>query len=94
MAIPKTVFPDGPFLPYRWARRRIQNGDVLLCSGSGIFSTMIQEATGSVWSHVGFILRLDEIDRIMVLFHQNPWKGLGKTGNSSVLNTYTAVTGR
>ena len=28
---------------------------------------MIQQATQSVWSHVGFIIQLDIIDRIMVL---------------------------
>jgi hypothetical protein len=48
-------------------RDQIQNGDVLICSGSGIFSSMIQHATKSIWSHVGFILRLEEIDRVMLL---------------------------
>lgn len=72
MAIDQKVFPNHAFKAYRYARRLIRNGDVLLCSGSGIFSTMIQEATGSIWSHVGFILRLDEIDRIMVLESVEP----------------------
>ncbi len=68
MALSRTEFPNHAYHSYgRWARRRIKNGDVLLCSGSGIFSTIIQQFTDSIWSHVGFILRLDEIDRIMVL---------------------------
>ena len=32
-----------------------------------IFSKLIQKATGSMWSHVGFVLRVDAIERIMVL---------------------------
>lgn len=48
-------------------RDTLQNGDVLLCSGSSPFSSMIQKATGSVWSHVGFVLKLEEIDRFMLL---------------------------
>ena len=72
MALDQIVFPNHAFKAYKYARRHIRNGDVLLCSGSGIFSTMIQEATGSIWSHVGFLLRLDEIDRIMVLESVEP----------------------
>jgi hypothetical protein len=33
---------------------------------------MIRKATGSVWSHVGFILRLDSVDRVMVLESVEP----------------------
>jgi hypothetical protein len=32
-----------------------------------MFSKLIQRATGSVWSHVAFVMRLDAIDRVMVL---------------------------
>ncbi len=67
-----TEFPNSAYKAYRWARRMIKNGDVMLCSGSGLFSTLIQEATGSIWSHVGFILRLEEIDRLMVLESVEP----------------------
>ncbi|UCD76621.1 MAG: hypothetical protein JSV91_06785 [Phycisphaerales bacterium] len=38
-----------------------------MCSGSAWFSRMIQRATKSVWSHVAFVMRLDRIDRVMVL---------------------------
>jgi hypothetical protein len=60
--------------PYRYAdlRGKVMPGDVLLCAGSGIFSTMIQRATGSVWSHVGVILRLEAIDRVMLLESVEP----------------------
>lgn len=72
MPISQRDFPNQAYKAYRYARPHIKNGDVLLCSGTGIFSTMIQEATRSIWSHVGFILRLDEIDRIMVLESVEP----------------------
>ncbi|MGZ0656225.1 YiiX/YebB-like N1pC/P60 family cysteine hydrolase [Coraliomargarita sp. W4R53] len=50
----------------------IQTGDLLLCSGSGWFSKMIQAATGSPWSHVALVLRLDAFDRIMLLESVEP----------------------
>lgn len=60
-------FPSLTTLPYHDLRDEIQSGDLLLCSGHSIFSNLIKKATKSVWSHVAFILKLDAIDRIMVL---------------------------
>ena len=61
------IFPSLPIKSYEAIRREIKSGDILLCSGETFFSNMIKQATQSVWSHVAFILRLDIIDRIMVL---------------------------
>ncbi|MBV9576860.1 MAG: hypothetical protein JO149_09575 [Gammaproteobacteria bacterium] len=52
---------------YNDVRQTLRSGDILLCSGNSMFSTLIKEATNSQWSHVAFILRLDVINRIMVL---------------------------
>lgn len=52
---------------YKELRHEIRSGDILLCSGNSLFSTLIQKATNSIWSHVAFILRFDAIDRVMVL---------------------------
>lgn len=60
-------FQSVPTLPYHAMRDQIKSGDILLCSGNAFFSNMIQRATNSPWSHVAFVLRLDIIDRIMVL---------------------------
>jgi len=60
-------FPELDVKHYKTIRHHIRSGDILLCSGSSTFSTLIQKATGSVWSHVGFVLRVDAIGRIMVL---------------------------
>ncbi|MCG9491214.1 hypothetical protein MCL36_01480 [Acinetobacter pittii] len=73
---------------YRDIRSSLQNGDILLCSGNGIFSTMIQQATQSVWSHVAFILRLDAIDRIMLLESVEPI-GVRTVRLSKYLEDYT-----
>jgi len=56
-----------PVDDYLALRDGVKSGDLLLCSGSGIFSRMIQHATQSIWSHVAFIIRVDSIDRIFVL---------------------------
>ena len=56
-----------PLLPYAEVRQVIRSGDLLLCSGSSAMSRMIQAATGSRFSHVAFIMRLDQLDRLLVL---------------------------
>lgn len=72
MAIPIAQFPNLRPKTYDEIRNEVRSGDILLCQGSGIFSQMIQTVTKSVWSHVAFIMRLDEIDRIMVLESVEP----------------------
>ena len=69
MAITETVFSDGsvPLLAYDAFRPLAQDGDILLCSGSATFSKLIQRATNSIFSHVGFVMWLRSIDRLMVL---------------------------
>jgi hypothetical protein len=61
------VFPTLEIKAYEQLRKQVKSGDILLCSGNSFFSNMIKQATNSIWSHVGFILRLDVIDRILVL---------------------------
>jgi len=73
MPLAVDAFPDARVSDYyRTVRKNLLNGDVLICSGSGVFSAMIQQATGSVWSHVAFILRLDSVDRVMLLESVEP----------------------
>lgn len=67
MRIAVNNFPTNSVSNYSEYRGQIQNGDLLLCAGSSWFSRMIQRATGSIWSHVGFVMWLDNIDRVMVL---------------------------
>ncbi|MES1201057.1 MAG: hypothetical protein ABUS57_06365, partial [Pseudomonadota bacterium] len=67
MPIPNDVFTKETAVSYDDLRPKIQNGDILLCSGSDGFSPLIQKATACPWSHVGFIFKMDDIDRVMVL---------------------------
>ena len=72
MPLLRNKFPAIPSTPYAELRPQIRSGDVLLCSGTGIFSNLIQRATRSIWSHVALIVRVDSIDRVMVLESVEP----------------------
>lgn len=67
MTIAVKQFPRAQAVNYESFRPNIKSGDLLLCSGSKAFSRIIQAGTKSVWSHVGFVMPLDAIDRVMVL---------------------------
>ena len=69
MAVASKTFPKIKARPYALVRPQIRSGDILLCSGSRMFSKMIQKATNSVWSHVAFVLRLPSIDRSVIEKH-------------------------
>lgn len=60
-------FPKINTSNYHQIRDTIETGDLLFASGSSLMSSMIKGATNSIWSHVAFIVRLQEIDRIMVM---------------------------
>jgi len=67
MPISPHTFPSTPPSPYDSSlRASLKTGDLLLCSGRGVFSELIQQATDSPWSHVALIVRLDDIDRILL----------------------------
>jgi len=72
MPLLRNKFPSVRSTPYDTLRPQLCSGDVLLCSGSGVFSTLIQRATDSVWSHIGLILRVDAIDRVLLLESVEP----------------------
>jgi hypothetical protein len=45
----------------------LQTGDVLLFSGKGLSSDVIRWFTGSRWTHVGVVVRLDDADEPILL---------------------------
>lgn len=55
--------------PQRYAavRAGVRTGDLLICSGNQMFSRVIQWATSSPWSHIAMIVRLEDLDRVMVM---------------------------
>lgn len=66
-ALAKRQIKALPVLPYDQVRQQLQTGDLVFCSGSYLFSGLIQRFTRSVWSHVGVIYRDDTLQRIFVL---------------------------
>lgn len=56
-----------PVLPYSDVRSKLKSGDILFTSGNYLISKAIQKMTGSPWSHVGIVFRLDSIDRVLLL---------------------------
>ena len=56
-----------PVLPYSEVRAKLRSGDLLFTSGDYLVSKAIQKVTGSPWSHVGIVFRLDSIDRMLLL---------------------------
>ena len=67
MALSVDSFPNLMTCNYENIRQQIKSGDILLAAGSSVVAQLIQHVTKSIWSHVAFILRVDAIDRIMVL---------------------------
>lgn len=56
-----------PITPYPMIRETLQSGDLLFTSGNYLISQAIQKVTGSPWSHVGIVFRLDGLDRVLLL---------------------------
>lgn len=53
--------------PYEELRAGIRSGDLMFVSGDYLVSKTIQHFTDSPWSHVGILLRLGDIDRVLLL---------------------------
>jgi len=77
-------FPVAITTDYQFARRNIEDGDLLLCSGEGPFSKLIQKFTKSIWSHVGFVLWRRDLDRLVVIESMES-KGVREVSLSSYL---------
>jgi cell wall-associated NlpC family hydrolase len=56
-----------PVRSYDDVRRDLRSGDLVFCSGSYLFSGLIQRFTKSVWSHVGIVYRDDHLQRLFIL---------------------------
>jgi len=52
--------------PYNDIRNSLKTGDVVLFSGRGLASWLIQQATRSRWSHVGMVVRIPEYDMVLL----------------------------
>ena len=67
MTLSNDTFPtERPREPLASVWPRIRSGDLLLCAGTGVFSSLIQQATGSIWSHVALLWHWPGVDRVVV----------------------------
>ncbi len=53
--------------PYEDVRPKLKDGDLFFCSGEYFVSRAIRRFSESPWSHVGLILRIRELDRVLLL---------------------------
>jgi hypothetical protein len=67
MAIADDILQRLPPRPYDDVMGEIRTGDLILCSGDGAFSRLIRWATKSPWSHIAIAVRLDPLDKVMVM---------------------------
>jgi cell wall-associated NlpC family hydrolase len=65
--IAKPEIAQLPVRSYDEVRRELRSGDLVFCSGSYLFSGLIQRFTRSVWSHVGIVYRDDALRRVFIL---------------------------
>lgn len=56
-----------PVQRYEEVRGALRSGDLVFCSGSYLFSGLIQRFTRSVWSHVGIVYRDEHLQRVFLL---------------------------
>jgi uncharacterized protein YycO len=52
---------------YPALRQTVQAGDLLFYSGEDEVSRLIRRATQSLWSHIGIIFKIENLDRILLL---------------------------
>ena len=67
MTISDQEFQQKTKEPYGEVRPKIENGDLLLCSGMSFISEAIKTVTKSHLSHVAFIVIADDIKRLMIM---------------------------
>ena len=51
---------------YAHLRPSLKTGDIVLMSGSSVFSRVIRKLTGSPWSHVGMVVRIEQFDTLLL----------------------------
>lgn len=69
MAITTAQFEAMTPEPYSQARYKLQTGDIMLFSSTGVFSQVIEHFTDSLWSHSALVWRVGDaaFDRLLLL---------------------------
>lgn len=56
-----------PVIPYAEVRGQLRSGDLLFASGKYRVSELVQSVTHSIWSHIGIVLHLPILERVLLL---------------------------
>ncbi len=56
-----------PKVQYLALREHVEAGDLLFYAGDDDISMLIREVTQSIWSHIGIVFKIDNLDRILLL---------------------------
>lgn len=67
MAVTTEQFEAMTPIPYSQAREGLRTGDILLFHAKNFPDDAIELATHSLWCHAGFIWRLPDVDRLLLL---------------------------
>ncbi|WP_447985151.1 YiiX/YebB-like N1pC/P60 family cysteine hydrolase [Nitrospira sp. Nam74] len=67
MAYDANTLKNWAVTDYATVRPDIRSGDLIFCSGQYLVSKAIEEASKSLWSHIGILLRVNELDRVILL---------------------------
>ncbi|MFM2394314.1 MAG: hypothetical protein RLZZ546_2296 [Bacteroidota bacterium] len=74
-------------VPYEKIRDYLSTGQIVFCSGSYLFSGIIQRLTKSVWSHVAIIYKDEELGRVLIL-ESEPYIGIRLIPLSKYIKDY------
>lgn len=74
-------------MPYEKIRPYLKTGQIVFCSGSYLFSGIIQKLTKSVWSHVAVIYKDESLGRVLLL-EAEPYIGIRLIPLSNYITTY------
>lgn len=87
IALTKEEIKEIQKVPYDKIRPYLKTGQIVFCSGSYLFSGIIQRLTKSVWSHVGIIYKDEELGRVLLL-EAEPYIGIRLIPLSKYLKDY------
>jgi Permuted papain-like amidase enzyme, YaeF/YiiX, C92 family len=76
-----------PTFKYDKIRDSLKTGDMVFCSGSYLFSGIIQKLTKSTWSHVAVVYKDEELGRVLLL-EAEPQIGIRLIPFSNYLKDY------
>ena len=85
--ITKKILAELPAYRYEKIRDYLKTGRIVFCSGSYLFSGIIQKLTKSTWSHVAVIYKDEELGRVLLL-EAEPSYGIRLIPLSNYLRDY------